>query len=293
MEIQNLVPVDYANQRVLTTAQLAKIYECNPSQISYNFNYAKEQFQEGVHYFKLTGDALREFKSHSSKIGMAVSPQDSQAGISRLAISPFATCLYLWTYQGCVRHCKMLNTQKAWEVFNALEQNYFNPPPAAPAPVVVEEPKKRKSCSDTAHAYAFLMSDDTTKIGHSDDIEDRIKRMKREKGLEVMREHHSPKLPRDDARSIEKTLHKKYARFKVDGEFFNADYADVCNSLDRATAEYSEEIITVTESSGISDYERARLLVDLCNAPVNSPLVEQLFKETANLLLGKKLFQGD
>lgn len=166
MEIQNLVPVDYANQRVLTSAQLAKIYECNPSQISYNFNYAKEQFQEGVHYFKLTGDALREFKSQVEKSESATPPQDSQSGISRLAISPFTTCLFLWTYQGCVRHCKMLNTQKAWDMFNELERVYF----AQQAAPVVEEPKKRKSCSDTAHAYAFLMSDDTTKIGHSDDI---------------------------------------------------------------------------------------------------------------------------
>lgn len=288
MEIKDLIPVDYANQRVLTTAQLAEYYQCATTRIKDNFRKTKERFIEGEHYFKVQGEALKQLKESVLEAENFRPPTGYKSPLSGANCS-----IILWTAKGAARHCKMLNTQKAWEVFNALEQNYFNPPPAAPAPVVVEEPKKRKSCSDTAHAYAFLMSNATTKIGHSDDIEDRIKRMKREKGLEVMREHHSPKLPRDDARSIEKTLHKKYARFKVDGEFFNADYADVCNSLDRATAEYSEEIITVTESSGISDYERARLLVDLCNAPVNSPLVEQLFKETANLLLGKKLFQGD
>ena len=34
--------------------------------------------------------------------------------------------LCLWTREGAVRHCKMLNTVKAWEMFNLLEDNYFN-----------------------------------------------------------------------------------------------------------------------------------------------------------------------
>ena len=46
---------------------------------------------------------------------------------------------------------------------------------------------------------------------------------------------------------------------------------------------YEEEIIE-------ADYQRERLLVDLLNARLDSPLKEELFKETANLLLGKKLF---
>ena len=35
----------------------------------------------------------------------------------------------LWTRRGASRHSKMLGTDKAWEMFDALEENYFNPRP--------------------------------------------------------------------------------------------------------------------------------------------------------------------
>ena len=53
MELQNLTPIDYANQRVLTTAQLAEAYGCKPTQIRDNFRKAKKHFTEGVDYFKV------------------------------------------------------------------------------------------------------------------------------------------------------------------------------------------------------------------------------------------------
>ncbi len=34
--------------------------------------------------------------------------------------------LILWTERGAARHAKMLETDKAWEVFEKLEDNYFN-----------------------------------------------------------------------------------------------------------------------------------------------------------------------
>ena len=37
-----------------------------------------------------------------------------------------ANQLYLWTRRGSSRHCKMLGTDKAWEQFDALEENYYN-----------------------------------------------------------------------------------------------------------------------------------------------------------------------
>ena len=35
--------------------------------------------------------------------------------------------LYLWTHRGASRHCKILDTEKAWEQFDNLEEAYFNP----------------------------------------------------------------------------------------------------------------------------------------------------------------------
>ena len=36
--------------------------------------------------------------------------------------------IYLWTKRGAARHCKMLGTEKAWDVFELLEDNYFDTP---------------------------------------------------------------------------------------------------------------------------------------------------------------------
>lgn len=116
--MSDLVPVDYSGQRVLTTEQLAQAYECEPKQIKQNFNNNKEHFEEGKHYFKLEGEALKNLRVENID----------------LQISPKTRFLYLWTRRGASRHSKMLGTEKAWEMFDALEENYFNPRPKALTP---------------------------------------------------------------------------------------------------------------------------------------------------------------
>ena len=59
-ELKNLMPVVYANQRVLLTVQLAEVYNCAVYRIRDNFRAAKEQFVEGRDYFKVTGEPLRK-----------------------------------------------------------------------------------------------------------------------------------------------------------------------------------------------------------------------------------------
>ena len=122
MDIKDLVPIDYAKQRVLTSAQLAKAYNCPSTRIRDNFRRHKEQFQEGVHYFKLEGDALNEFKAQAEGA-------DNIRSTRGYKPSPLANVTHsalLWTVQGAVRHCKLINTQQAWDVFSELEQFYFN-----------------------------------------------------------------------------------------------------------------------------------------------------------------------
>lgn len=41
-------------------------------------------------------------------------------------VPPRTSTLYLWTKRGCARHCKSVGTDKAWEVFELLEDTYFN-----------------------------------------------------------------------------------------------------------------------------------------------------------------------
>ena len=116
--MSDLIPVEYRTERVLTTEQLAQAYECEPNNIKKNFNSNKEHFEEGRHYYKVEGDALN----------------DLRVTFSDLQISPKTRCLYLWTRRGASRHSKMLGTDRAWEVFDALEESYFNPRPKALTP---------------------------------------------------------------------------------------------------------------------------------------------------------------
>lgn len=109
-----MYPVDYNGVRVLTTEQLAQAYECETVQISQNFLNNKDHFKEGKHFFKLEGDALKNLRLENIE----------------LQISPKARCLYLWTRRGASRHCKMLGTEKAWEMYDNLEENYFTPRPS-------------------------------------------------------------------------------------------------------------------------------------------------------------------
>ena len=111
MTIQTLVPVEYSAQRVVTTAQVADFYDCPENNIIKNFNANKDKFKEGIHLFKLEGEALKEFKNSITESNLV--------GVN-------AKSLILWTKRGCARHAKMLGTDKAWEVFEELEENYFN-----------------------------------------------------------------------------------------------------------------------------------------------------------------------
>lgn len=105
--------VEYSNQPVVTTEQLAEFYGCEPKQIIQNFNNNAVRFVEEKHFYKLTGDSLRAFKASlgSSKISTNLK---------------FAPQILLWTKQGAARHSKMLGTDRAWDMFDLLEENYFN-----------------------------------------------------------------------------------------------------------------------------------------------------------------------
>ena len=57
-----LIPVEFNDQRILTTEQLAEVYGTEANNIKNNFNNHKEQFIEGKHFYLLQGDALRAFR---------------------------------------------------------------------------------------------------------------------------------------------------------------------------------------------------------------------------------------
>ena len=66
--MNEIINIEYNNERVLTTDQLAQAYGCETKRISENFKRNEERFEEGKHYFKLDGDALRDFKITNPQI---------------------------------------------------------------------------------------------------------------------------------------------------------------------------------------------------------------------------------
>jgi len=109
--MRELAVLEHNAVRVLTTEQLAEAYGCDANNIKKNFNANKDRFIEGKHFYVLAGDDLRRL----------------QVTNSDLQISPKTRHLYLWTKQGAARHSKMLGTDRAWDVFDELEESYFNP----------------------------------------------------------------------------------------------------------------------------------------------------------------------
>ncbi|MDE5771147.1 MAG: ORF6N domain-containing protein [Ruminococcus sp.] len=65
-----LTPIENKGKRVLTAAQLAEAYGTDNKIISNNFNRNKDRYIEGVHFYRLTGDELREFKTNQCTLSL-------------------------------------------------------------------------------------------------------------------------------------------------------------------------------------------------------------------------------
>lgn len=109
--MNNLIPIKFKNKNVITTELLAEVYGTDIKNIQMNFKRNEKNFEEGKHYYFLQGEELKQFKSLSTESG--------------LPVNKFAPNLYLWTERGANRHCKILDTDKAWEQFDNLEETYF------------------------------------------------------------------------------------------------------------------------------------------------------------------------
>ena len=111
--MNELTVLEHNDIRVMTTEQLAEAYGCAPKQIQQNFNNNRVRFIAGKHFFVLEGQDLQTFRLQVENIELQISPKTRH--------------LYLWTERGAARHSKMLGTERAWDVFDELEESYFNP----------------------------------------------------------------------------------------------------------------------------------------------------------------------
>ncbi|GLC88654.1 phage antirepressor KilAC domain-containing protein [Lysinibacillus piscis] len=105
----DLIVIQLRGRRVLTTVQLAEKYEADEKLVQQNFNNNKERYKEGKHFILLQGDDLRDFKRNFENLGVA----------------PNVNKLYLWTEKGAWLHAKSLNTDRAWEAYELLVDEYY------------------------------------------------------------------------------------------------------------------------------------------------------------------------
>lgn len=100
--------IERKDRRVLTTNQLAESYETDAQVIVNNFNRNKDRYTEGKHFILLQGVELKSFIAKN-----------------QFDLSPNVNKLYLWTEKGAWHHAKSLNTDKAWEAYEVLVDEYY------------------------------------------------------------------------------------------------------------------------------------------------------------------------
>ena len=108
--MNDLQVINYKNERVLLTGQLAESYGTTNQIITNNFNRNKERYEEGKHFISLEGEKKKVFINQN------------QIDLGSLKN---AKIIYLWTERGAFLHAKSLNTDKAWEVYDCLVEHYF------------------------------------------------------------------------------------------------------------------------------------------------------------------------
>ncbi|WP_370225250.1 ORF6N domain-containing protein [Cytobacillus sp.] len=107
--MNQLQPISQEGQRVLTTIQLAESFGTDAKIINRNFQRNADRYEQGKHYFALSGEDLREFKGSRQF-------DDSLK---------FTSILYLWTEKGAWLHAKSLNTDQAWDAYEMLVDEYY------------------------------------------------------------------------------------------------------------------------------------------------------------------------
>lgn len=120
---QPLPVIEWKGLRVVTTETLATGYGCDEKSIRMNLSRNLDRFEEGKHYFLLTGSELKEFKNRVTDSG---------------SVGKNARSLALWTEKGAARMSKIVDTDEAWFFFECLEDSYFRPAPSIGIPMTYE-----------------------------------------------------------------------------------------------------------------------------------------------------------
>lgn len=115
--VKNVTPesmpaIIHAGRPVVTTALLAKLYGTDDNNLIKNYQRNASRFVAGKHFHKLEGAELKELKNYMTKSHVVGIPKNTRQ-------------IILWTERGAARHAKMIDTDQAWDIFEKLEDCYF------------------------------------------------------------------------------------------------------------------------------------------------------------------------
>ncbi|OMG44155.1 hypothetical protein BK140_39045, partial [Paenibacillus macerans] len=107
--MNQLQVIEYSGQRVLTTSQLAESFGTDNKNLNDNYQNNSKRYVPGKHYFYLDGEELKAFKASTEISGNL----------------KYAPSLMLWTEKGAWMQAKSLNTDRAWEAYELLVDDYY------------------------------------------------------------------------------------------------------------------------------------------------------------------------
>lgn len=160
MDINDLKVLEWNNERVLTTKELAQAYECKEKQIRQNFNNHKERYVEGKHYYMLKGDDLSNFKSY-------VKSMDYIDKIDLVAKNTRHTTI--WTKKGAFMVAKLIDTDKAWDMYEQLVDFYFDV-----STQIATQPKEQVESIDVLKAIVKTFEETNKRVDFLEQRQDKL-----------------------------------------------------------------------------------------------------------------------
>lgn len=91
---KELIPLEWNNQRIMTTEMLTECFKTGKKNIHVNFKRNKDRFIEGKHYYLLKGRELGIFKNFVN------------------VVDKRTPSLMLWTFDGCLVHADLLENSR-------------------------------------------------------------------------------------------------------------------------------------------------------------------------------------
>lgn len=176
-KIENIVALEYNGQPVLTTKQLTELFECGNTTIRSTFNYHSDTFIEGVDYFYLTSEQIRDFlKEYTTKTSNTRGVKNFHTPVSKLA-----RFLYLWTKNGTLKLSRFIGTDKAKAIYVNLALGYFKAPAepttslfAPKQPALFDEPQVQSPPSDFDQLEKLLNIIDKCSIIKDENLRDKL-----------------------------------------------------------------------------------------------------------------------